>query len=78
MRYLWRQVQLEFDEDTEAFFGPSGILGPDRGKALRRAPTRLKAELGVESLKTLVARVKGIIRWFKMAKNGYVSSGFHS
>lgn len=66
------QVRLEIDEDTEALFGPSGILGLGGGQALRRAPPRQKAELGVESLKALVARVKGIILWFKMAKNGWV------
>lgn len=62
-------MRLEFDEDTEAFFGPSGILGPGGGQALRKAPARQKADLGVESLKTLVARFKGIIRWYLLAKN---------
>lgn len=64
------QVLLEVDEDREAFFGPNGIVGPSGGKALRIAPARQKAELSVESLKALISRVKGIIRWFKTAKNG--------
>lgn len=63
-------MRLEFDEHTEAFFGPNGIMGPGRGSIVRRAPSRNKAELGVESLKALVARLKGIIQWLKVAKDG--------
>lgn len=61
------QVRLEFDEHTDAFFGPNGILGPGGGATVRLAPPRQKADLSVESIKALVARVKGIIRWLQVA-----------
>lgn len=63
-------MRLEFDEDTEAFFGPNGIVGPAGNKALRKVPSRQHADVSVETLKSLVARVKGIIRWYIIAKNG--------
>ncbi len=58
---------MEFDESTEAFFGPNGILGPGGGGVIREVPPRQKADLGVESLKSLLARIKGIFGWFKVA-----------
>ena len=61
------QVKLEFDENTEAFFGPNGILGAGGGGVIRSVPSRQKPELGVESLKSLVARLKGVIQGFKAA-----------
>lgn len=64
------QMRLEFDEDTEAFFGPNGIVGPSGNNTVRKAPARQNADVSVETLKTLVARVKGIIRWYLVAKNG--------
>ncbi|CAM9489729.1 unnamed protein product, partial [Sphacelaria rigidula] len=68
------EMRLEFDEDTEAFFGPNGIVGPAGNKALRKVPSRQHADVSVETLKSLVARVKGIIRWYIIAKNGLVMS----
>lgn len=62
---LHLQVKLEFDEHTEAFFGPNGILGAGGGGIIRSVPSRQKPELSVESLKSLVARLKGVIQWFK-------------
>ncbi|CAN0131113.1 unnamed protein product, partial [Ectocarpus sp. 4 AP-2014] len=65
------QARVEFDESTEALFGPNGILGPGGGGALRLVPSRQKADLGVETLRSLVARIKGVFLWFKMAKDCY-------
>lgn len=62
-------MRLEFDEDTEAIFGPNGIVGANGGKKIRRAPSRRNADLGVESLKALVARVRGVIHWVVVARN---------
>lgn len=63
------QARVEFDESTEALFGPNGILGPGGGGALRLVPPRQKADLGLETLKSLVARINGVFLWFKMAKD---------
>ncbi|CAN0041907.1 unnamed protein product [Ectocarpus sp. 12 AP-2014] len=65
------QARVEFDESTEALFGHNGILGPGGGDALRLVPPRQKADLGVETLRSLVARIKGVFVWFKMAKDCY-------
>ncbi|CAM9903085.1 unnamed protein product, partial [Pylaiella littoralis] len=65
------QARLEFDENTEAFFGPNGILGPGGEGIVRKVPPRQKSDLGVETLKTLVARIKGVVLWFKVAKDCY-------
>lgn len=67
---LQYQAKVEFDESTEALFGPSGIsgiLGPGGGGVIREVPARQKPDLGVESLKSLLARIKGVFRWFKVA-----------
>lgn len=69
--FIKTQMRLEFDEDTEAFFGPNGIVGPTGRRALRKAPSRQNADVSVETLKSLVARVKGIIHWYIVAKDGW-------
>ena len=66
-------MRLEVDENTEAFFGPEGILqffGPAGGSRLRRAPPRKNADLSVESLKTLLGRLKAVLFWLKVAGDG--------
>lgn len=64
-----QQARVEFDENTEAFFGSNGILGPGGGGMVRSVPPRQKADLGVESLKSLIARIKGVLHWVKIAKD---------
>ena len=69
LRFNAAQARVEFDENTEAFFGPNGILGPGGGSVVRSVPPRQKADLGVETLKSLIARIKGVFLWFKIAKD---------
>eukprot|EP00752_Nemacystus_decipiens_P018720 g16783.t1 len=65
------KARVEFDENTEAFFGPNGILGPQGGNMVRSVPRRQKADLGVETLKLLMARIKAVFLWLKVAKDCY-------
>ncbi|CAM9909923.1 unnamed protein product, partial [Hapterophycus canaliculatus] len=37
----------------------------------RKVPSRQKADLGVETLKSLVARIKAVFEWFRVARDCY-------
>eukprot|EP00903_Cladosiphon_okamuranus_P005945 g5874.t1 len=65
------KARVEFDENTEAFFGPNGILGPGGGGVVRSIPPRQKADLSVETLKSLIARIKSVFQWVKIANDCY-------